>query len=200
MTEKVVLRWKYQVVIHRRNKRLHRLIDIVGIVWNHALAQQSRYHRLTGGYIGKYTMSSHLLKLRRRSPRCQYWQQLNSQAIKDICDRQDKGYQRFFDKIAKRPPKFRKVKRYRSIALPIGNGCQLMESDNPRIGKLRLAFGWRGAETMTVKYHIGDRTVSGQGEIRHHHAYRRWQVLAFVCGRAGAASDSLSQHGQNRRV
>ena len=58
MTEKVVLRWKYQVVIHRRNKRLHRLIDIVGIVWNHALAQQSRYYRLTDGYIGKYTMSS----------------------------------------------------------------------------------------------------------------------------------------------
>ena len=37
-----------------------------------------------------------------------------------------------------------------------------MESDNPRIGKLRLAFGWRGEQKMTVKYHIGDRPLAGK--------------------------------------
>ena len=73
MSETVVLRWNYQIVNHRRIKRLHRQIDIAGIIWNHALALQKRYYRLSGGYISKNHMMGHLLKLRRGVSRYQYW-------------------------------------------------------------------------------------------------------------------------------
>ena len=75
MSETVVLQLRYQVAVHRRNRRLHRVIDIAGIIWNHALALQRRYHRLTGRYISKYTMLKHLRRLRVRSPGWRYWQE-----------------------------------------------------------------------------------------------------------------------------
>ena len=78
-----------------------------------------------------------------------------------MCDRQDKGYRRRFKGLAKGFPRFRKVKRYRSITLPIGNGCKLLDSQHPHIGKMRFAFGWRGAEEMTLKYHKGNRPLAG---------------------------------------
>lgn len=159
MPETIPQRWNYQVVVHRCNKRLDRLIDIAGIIWNHALALQRRYHRLTGRYISKYDMKAHLRKLRAGSPRFQYWQNVNSQALADICGRLEQAYEPYRKGAAKKPPKFRKVKQYKSFTLPIGNGCKLIESDNSKIGKLRLAFGWRGAEKMTVKYHIGGRPL-----------------------------------------
>ena len=43
MNEPEVLRFNCQVVIHRRNKRLHDLIDIAGQVWNYCVAYQ-RWH------------------------------------------------------------------------------------------------------------------------------------------------------------
>ena len=59
-------------------------------------------------------------------------------------------------------PKFRKVKKFRSIVLTMGNGCKLLESGNPRIGRMQLAYGWRGAEKMILRYHIGNRPLEGK--------------------------------------
>jgi len=36
----------------------------------------------------------------------------------NVCRRIDEGYQRFFNKLAKRPPKFKKAKKYRSFTFP----------------------------------------------------------------------------------
>ena len=167
-------------------------------------------------------MMPHVAALRRDVAAYQHWQLLNSQAVKDIWDRVDKAYQAFFKKLKagkakpykrqsawslrkygilrKGQPKFRGVKDHCSFALPMGNGCQLLESDNPKIGKLRLAFGWRGAETITVRYHIGGRSLPDKVKSVHHHAHWQWQVLVGLRGRAEAAPDSPSQHGQDRRV
>ena len=46
-----------------------------------------------------------------------YWQILSSQSVQEIVERQDKAYRRFFDKKAKRPPKFKKVKKFTSFVL-----------------------------------------------------------------------------------
>ena len=51
-----MLRYRYQIVNHRRNRKLHQLIDIGGIAWNHTVALQQRYYRLTGKRVGKYDM------------------------------------------------------------------------------------------------------------------------------------------------
>ena len=59
----------------------------------------------------------------RRTERFGYWQQVGSQAIQDVVERLDKAYQRFFAyrrgelgiKIG--PPRFKKVKKYKSFTL-----------------------------------------------------------------------------------
>ncbi|MGB1286073.1 MAG: helix-turn-helix domain-containing protein [Aggregatilineales bacterium] len=38
----------------KRNQHLFNQIDIAGIIWNHCLALQKCYYRLTGGYIAKH--------------------------------------------------------------------------------------------------------------------------------------------------
>ena len=162
MSKTVVLRYRYQIVNHRHNRTLHQLIDIGGIAWNHTVALQQRYYRLTGKRVGKYDMDSHLLKVRRRNPKRDYWKLLNSQAYKEIADRYDKALTRFLTGLAKGRPKFRKVKRFRSIVLTMGNGCKLLESNNPRIGRMQFAYGWRGAEKMNLRYHIGNRPLEGK--------------------------------------
>jgi putative transposase len=106
----------------RRNRLLHQRIDIAGIIWNHMVALQRRYYRLTGGYINCHALQRHLAKLRRRSPRFSFWQQLGSQAVQELAERHDRTYQRFLAyKRGQGPrhgrPSFKKVKQYSSFTL-----------------------------------------------------------------------------------
>jgi putative transposase len=108
--------YKYRLYrCDKRDKYLHDKINIAGIIWNHCLALQKRYYKLTGKYISKYTMQKHIGQLRSKSPRFAYWKKLGSQTTQLITHKLDDAYQRFFKKLAKRPPRFRKVKLYRSI-------------------------------------------------------------------------------------
>ncbi|MEL6310029.1 MAG: helix-turn-helix domain-containing protein, partial [Chloroflexota bacterium] len=48
MTEKVPIRQTYKYRLYRcdkRDKYLHQMIDIAGIIWNRCLALQKRYYR-----------------------------------------------------------------------------------------------------------------------------------------------------------
>jgi len=113
---------KYRLYRNRRNKVLMNRIDVAGIIWNHTIALQRRYYRLTGGYVGQSRMQRHLLKLR-RSQRFAFWQKVGSQAVQQIAERHHKAYQRFFDDKAGRSqlkvgrPTFKKVKKYKSFTL-----------------------------------------------------------------------------------
>ena len=49
--------FKYRLYKNRRNKHLHREIDVAGMIWNHCVALQRRYYRLTGEYINKDTLT-----------------------------------------------------------------------------------------------------------------------------------------------
>jgi putative transposase len=114
--------FKYRLYQNRRNRHLINRIDIAGIIWNHAIALQRRHYRLTGKTIPLARMQRHLLKLR-RSHRFSFWQQVGSQAVQQIAERQHTAYQRFFDykagKTAHRAgrPSFKKVKKYKSFTL-----------------------------------------------------------------------------------
>ena len=51
----VDVRRTYKFRMYRNDKRdghLHQQINVAGLLWNHALALQRRYYRLTGKYIG----------------------------------------------------------------------------------------------------------------------------------------------------
>lgn len=109
-----IIRYKYQLVNHRHNRHLHQMVDISGIVWNHAIALQRMYYRLTGKYIRPNDLVKHLRKLRRT--RKQFWQAIPSATIVAIVRRLDIAYQRFFKGKARRP-RFRKVKMFKSFQL-----------------------------------------------------------------------------------
>lgn len=118
---------------------MHDKINIAGMVWNDYLALQKRYYRLTGGYISKYKMQKHIGKLRSKSPRFAYWKKLVSQTTQLITHKLDDAYQRFFKKLAKRPPKFRKVKLYRSITFTQA-GWKLLDNNKLHIQKRTYKF------------------------------------------------------------
>lgn len=108
--------YKYRMYRSGRNKRLSQIIDIAGLIWNHSIALQHRYYRLTGKYISLGRLKKHLAKLRMRTQRFTHWKLLGSQAVQDVVERLDKSYQRFFERTAGRPS-FTKVKQYRSFTL-----------------------------------------------------------------------------------
>lgn len=109
--------YKYRLYrCDKRDKYLHQQIDIAGQIWNHAVALQRRYYRLTGGYIHRYDLQKHVAKLRKR--RFTAWQQLDAQAAQDVIERLDKAYQRFFANPRQHGrPGFKKVHKYHSFTL-----------------------------------------------------------------------------------
>jgi putative transposase len=120
MNQHIEVRRTYKYRLYRCDKRdghLHQQINVAGCIWNHALALQKRYYRLTGKYIPLGKLQAHIAKLRMRTPRYAWWQALGSQAVQDVLERLDTAYQRFFQRLAKRPPRFKKVKRYASFTL-----------------------------------------------------------------------------------
>ena len=104
----------------RRNSEIMRLIDIAGLVYNHCIALHRRYYRLYGGYIHKNDLQKHLTSLK-RTKRFGFFRRLDAQAMQNVVERIDLLYARFWKSIKRKqkasPPKFRKVKKYKSITL-----------------------------------------------------------------------------------
>lgn len=99
---------------NKRLKYIHQKINTSAWIWNHIIALQKRYYRLYGKYINVNKLQKHIAKLRNKNIR---WQELNSQTVQEICQRVDDSYKRFFKKLAKRPPKFKKAKDFSSFVL-----------------------------------------------------------------------------------
>lgn len=166
MNETVVLRLNYQLVVHRRNEFLHEPIDIAGEVWNYCVCYQRWAYRSFDKYVHKYQMQSHVAALRRDVAAYQHWQLLGSQAVKEISDRVDTAYQRFFKGLGGRP-RFRKVKKHRSFVLPFhertrgrgrGSGVRILDWGENGYGKIRITMG----DTRRVfKFHMGKRPLTG---------------------------------------
>ena len=110
--------YKYRLYrCDKKDRKLRHKLFVASLIWNHLVALQRRYYRLTGQYIALLTMNKHVLKLR-RSSKFKLWKGLHSQCCQDVCKRLDDGYQRFFKKLAKGRPKFRKARKYSSFTFP----------------------------------------------------------------------------------
>lgn len=104
----------YKLYKSGKNKQIHRMINTSAWVWNHCVALQKRYYRIYKKHIGVNKLQKHIAKLRKKNP---YWKQLNSQSVQEICQRLDASYSRFFKRLAKRPPKFKKPRNFSSFVL-----------------------------------------------------------------------------------
>ena len=110
--------YKYRLYrCDKKDRKLRHMIFVASTIWNHFIALQRRYYGLTGRYISYERMSTYVLKLR-KTKRFALWQGLHSQACQNVCRRVDDAYQRFFNKLAKGRPRFRKAKKYPSFTFP----------------------------------------------------------------------------------
>lgn len=118
MSHSIEVRRTYQYRLYRcdkKDRKLRHKIFVASTIWNHFIALQRRYYRLTGKYISLNRMNTHVLKLR-KTQRFALWRDLHSQACQDVCSCVDDGYQRFFKGLAKGRPKFRKAQKYHSFS------------------------------------------------------------------------------------
>ncbi len=124
------------------NYELMRQINAAGLIYNHCIALHKRYYRLYGKYLDKSKLQKHLVKLKKHK-RFAYISEIGSQAVQDVTDRIDRAYNLFWSNLKRKkkcsPPKFRKVRRYKSFTLKQA-GWKLDEAR----GKIRIGKKWYG--------------------------------------------------------
>lgn len=144
-----MISYKYKLYHTDRTKHLDRMLREACFVWNHALALQKRYYKMYHKYISDSRMRKHFAKRIHRHL-------LHSQTTQEIIDRLDIAYQRFFEHLAKRPPKFKKAKDFSSFVFRQGgyslNGNVLTINIIKKRYKFSLSRPYNGKiKELTVK-------------------------------------------------
>ena len=116
-----MISYKYKLYKTDKTKHIDRLLREGAFVWNHTLAIQKRYYLLYHKYVSANNMQKHFSKRYKFSL-------LHSQSIQEIRQRLDIAYWRFFNHLAKRPPKFKKAVDFCSIVFKQG-GYRDWETD-----------------------------------------------------------------------
>lgn len=154
----IVKTYKFKLYQSKKNKYLHRQINIAGLIYNHCIALHRRYYRLAGKSLSQYDLMRHITKLK-KLPRYAHWNMVGSQAIQDVVQRIDKAHKLFFGNLKRKvktaPPGFKKVKKYSSFTLKQA-GWKLLDGNRIYIqGKLYKYSKSRGIpvdiKTVTVK-------------------------------------------------
>src|SRR6516165_793087 len=137
----------------KRLKHLHRTIDASSEIWNHSVALHRRYYRLFKKTLPKAKLQAHLAKL--RNGRMPHWKAVGSQSVQAITDRLYLGWEAFFRGDIKRPPTFRKQRKYHSFTLKqtgykiLGHGRIKILGRNYRFNQSRAVAGI--IKTVTVR-------------------------------------------------
>ena len=110
--------FKFKLYHAKRNKKLHNKINIAGLIYNHCIALHKRYWHLYHKSLNLYDLQKHITKLK-KIERFNYLKELNSQTVQDITERINRGYKLFWRNLKNKkktaPPKFRKIRKYKSI-------------------------------------------------------------------------------------
>ena len=126
----------------KRNKKLHKVINIAGIIYNHCIALHKRYYRLFKKSLNIYKLQKHLTKLKKIG-KFSYFKEVGSQAIQDITQRIDRAYKLFFrnlkHKIRTAPPSFKKIRKYKSFTLKQAGG-KLLKDNAIEINKQKYKY------------------------------------------------------------
>ena len=114
--------FKFKLYRSRKNRHLHRQIDLAAEIYNHCIALHKRYYRKSGKHVNVYVLKKHITRIKRLD-KYRHWNSLGSQAVQDVVIRIEKAYQLFFKslKTGRRgtvsPPGFKKKRKYRSYTL-----------------------------------------------------------------------------------
>src|SRR5262249_39471655 len=149
----------YKLYTAKRNAQLHHQIDIGGVIHNHCIALHKRYYRLYRKYLPPQHLKAHIAK-RKKLSKYAWWSALGSQAIQDIIERIDEGYQSFFQNLRERkahqttqtitPPPFRAIRKAKSSTLKQA-GWKLLGGNRLRIGSTVYKFAKSREIEGTIK-------------------------------------------------
>ncbi len=130
----------------RRNAFLRRQIESFASPYNHLLALRKRYYGIYGKSPSKDALQRHLTKLK-QTARFAHWKLLPSQALQNVVERIEFGYDKFFKRQNKRLPKFRARFKYKSYTLK-QSGYEFVGGN-----VVRLSFGIMGRVKRLFKFH-----------------------------------------------
>jgi putative transposase len=108
-----MLTYTYKFYRSKRTAKLDAMLREACFVWNHALALQKWYYSLYGKYVSCSRLKAHFARRISRT-------RLHSQTTQEILERLDASYKRFFGRLSKRPPKFRRARDFTSIVYKQG--------------------------------------------------------------------------------
>ena len=122
----------YKLYKSKHNAKLHKQINAAGLTFNHCLALHNRYYKLFGMFLNQNKLKKHLTKLK-RLPKFSYLLEYGSQAVQDVVERINRAFELFFDNLKRKvrcsPPKFKKVRRYKSFTLKQTAGRKIDEDN-----------------------------------------------------------------------
>ena len=155
----MVKTFKFKLFHAKRNKKLHRKINLACLMYNHCIALHKRYWHLYHKSLNLCVLQKHITKLK-KIKRFNYLKELNSQTVQDITERIDRGYKLFWRNLKNKkktaPPKFRKIRKYKSITfkqtgwkLDEGHSTIYIQKQKYRYARSRDIDG--KIKTVTVK-------------------------------------------------
>ena len=169
-----MLNFKYRI-LDKETKQLDELIVTSNCIWNYCVMLQRKHHEWYGQYISKKRLRQHIAKKRKTNS---YWLRLNSQVVQEIVDRLDESCQRFFKRVQKRPPQFKK--RFDDGSLKFTQSGYSVRNDViviKKIGNFKF-LKHRGYPTNTMK-----------GVRIKKHNYRYYVVITCDCVPASRTRD-----------
>lgn len=144
-----MISYKYKLYKTKNSKYIDAMLRESCFVWNHALAIQKRYYSLYGKFIDKNKLQKHYAKRIKRNL-------LHSQTVQEIIQRLDESYKRFFKKLAKRPPKFKRHSQFSSFKYKQGgfsiNGNTIALNTIKKVFKFSKSREFEGkVKTVSIK-------------------------------------------------
>lgn len=144
-----MISYKYKLYTTKNSKHIDSMLREACFVWNHTLALQKRHYSLFKKYVDKNKMKKHFAKRVKRNL-------LHSQTTQEIIERVDTAYQRFFKKLAKRPPKFKRHAQFSSFKYKQGgfsiNGNTICLNTIKKLFKFSKSQEYVGKiKTVTIK-------------------------------------------------
>ena len=137
-----MITYEYKLYSSRRNKKLHKVIDLSAIIWNYCISLHRRYYKLYHKYLKCNTLQKHLTKLKKLN-KYNYINELDAQSVQNITERIDLAYQKFFKEYKNNKkvsiPKFKKVKKYKSFTLK-QHGYKFVDETTVIIKKQKYRF------------------------------------------------------------
>lgn len=66
MKLKMIRTYKYKLYKTKKDRYIHDVINISGIIYNHCIALHKRYYKLYGKHLNKFQLQKHLTKLKKK--------------------------------------------------------------------------------------------------------------------------------------